>query len=392
MSFFGDLEFFIYLIIALIPAIILDIKEKKIKYYTIVITIFFLWLILGNDYKQIAYLIVYAFLELHIVKIYLLLKNKFGKSKTIYFHALVFSILPLLLCKLSTGMQINIFGFIGISYLTFRTVQIIIETYDGLIENINVIDFLTFLFFFPTLSSGPIDRSRRFFEDINKVYSKKEYIELLGNGIQKICIGILYKFVLSGILNSMLLNVTGSYSPKYVIAYAYLYGFYMFFDFAGYSLMAIGTSYILGIKVPDNFNKPFISIDIKDFWNRWHITLSHWFRDFVFTRFMMNSIRNKRFNTRLTAAFMGFMVNMLVMGVWHGFSWYYILYGLYHGVLLGITEIYQKKSKFYKKYKDKKMYKLLSWFITINLVMFGFLVFSGYIGNVADKYMKFLLN
>jgi len=392
MSFFGDLTFFIYLIIALIPAIILGIKGKKIKYYTILLTIFFIWLIIGKDYQQVLYLLIYALLELHIVKIYLILKNKFGKNKIIYFHTLVFSILPLVLCKISSGMQMNIFGFIGISYLTFRTVQIIIEAYDGLVEKIDTMDFLTFLFFFPTLTSGPIDRSRRFTEDINKVYTKKEYLELLGNGIQKISVGILYKFVLSGIFNSLLLKVTGSYSPKYVIAYAYLYGFYMFFDFAGYSLMAIGTSYILGIKVPDNFNKPFISIDIKDFWNRWHITLSHWFRDFVFTRFMMNSIRNKRFNTKLTAAFVGFMVNMLVMGIWHGLSWYYILYGLYHGVLLGITEIYQKKSKFYKKYKDKKMYKLASWFITINLVMFGFLIFSGNIGNVASKYIKFLFN
>lgn len=392
MSFFGDLEFFIYLIISLIPAIVLGIKEKKIKYYTIAITIFFISLILGNDYRQVIYMLAYAFLELHIIKTYLILKRKYGKNKTIFFHVLIFSILPLILCKVFNKIEINVFGFIGISYLTFRTVQIVIEIYDGLIQEVKTIDFLTFLFFFPTLSSGPIDRSRRFVEDLNKTYFKKEYLELLGNGIQKICLGVLYKFVLSAIFNTMLLKVTGSYSPKYVIAYAYLYGFYMFFDFAGYSLMAIGTSYILGIKVPDNFNKPFISIDIKEFWNRWHITLSHWFRDFVFTRFMMDSIKNKRFNSKLTAAFIGFMINMTLMGIWHGLSWYYVLYGIYHGLLLGITEIYQKKSKFYKKYKDYKLYKLGSWFLTINCVMFGFLIFSGNIENVIIKYISVLCN
>lgn len=391
MTFFGDLSFFVYLIIALIPAIILGINEKRIKYYTYLLTIFFIAIIIGTNKIQLLYLLIYGFLELHIVKIYMLLRKKYGKNKQIYMHAIIFSILPLVLCKLSAKIHLNVFGFIGISYLTFKTVQVIIETYDGLIEKIKTMDFLVFLFFFPTLSSGPIDRSRRFLEDIDKVHSKKEYLELLGLGIQKISIGLLYKFVLSDICNTILLEVSNSYSPKYIIAYAFMYGFYMFFDFAGYSLMAVGTSYILGIKTPDNFNKPFISIDIKDFWNRWHITLSHWLRDFVFTRFMMNSIKNKRFDSKLTTAFMGFMVNMMLMGVWHGLTWYYVAYGIYHGLLLGITEVYQKKSKFYKKYKDYKIYKICSWFITMNLVMFGFLIFSGNMGDIINKYMNFLL-
>lgn len=160
-----------------------------------------------------------------------------------------------------------------------------------------------------------------------------------------------------------------------LIGYAYCYGFYMFFDFAGYSLMAIGTGYMLGVKVPENFNKPFISKDIKDFWARWHISLSERFRDFIFSRFVMLSMKQKWFKTRLTGASIGFLINMLVMGIWHGLTGHYILYGLYHGVLLAVTETYQKKSKFYKK---KKWYQIASWFVTLNLVMFGFLIFSGH--------------
>ena len=392
MNLYGNLTFFICLLFALIPAIILGIREKRIKYYSIALTILFILLALGNDIKQLVFLLLYALIELHIIKIYLILRKKYGKNRTIYIHALIFSILPLALFKILNEFQIDFFGFIGISYLTFRCVQIIIEAYDGLIEKISTIDFFSFLFFFPTLVSGPIDRSRRYIEDLNKIYTKKEYVDMLGTGIQKLSVGLLYKFVLSGIFNTLLIKVTGSYSPQYVIAYAYLYGFYMFFDFAGYSLMAVGTSYILGIKVPDNFNKPFISVDMKDFWNRWHITLSHWFRDFVFTRFMMNSIKTKRFDSKLKAAFAGFMVNMTIMGIWHGLSWNYVLYGVYHGLLLGITEVYQKKSKSYKKYKDNKVYKFVSWFVTINLVMFGFMIFSGYIENVVQRYMNFILN
>lgn len=151
----------------------------------------------------------------------------------------------------------------------------------------------------------------------------------------------------------------------------------MFFDFAGYSLMAVGASYFLGIRTPDNFNKPFISKDIKEFWDRWHITLSHWFRDFIFSRFMMKAIKKKWFKTRLRGAAAGFLVNMIIMGAWHGLTPSYLTYGLYHGALLAVTEVYQKKSRFYKTNKKKKWFQFFSWFVTFQMVMFGFLIFSG---------------
>ena len=161
------------------------------------------------------------------------------------------------------------------------------------------------------------------------------------------------------------------------LVYMYTYGLYLFFDFAGYSLMAVGASYIFGIRTPDNFNKPFISKDIKEFWDRWHITLSHWFRDFIFSRLMMGFIKNKIFKSKLTGASVGFIVNMTIMGLWHGLTLYYVLYGLYHGLLLAGTEVFQKKSKFYKKHKKDKWFIAVEWFLTFNLVMFGFFIFSG---------------
>ena len=97
---------------------------------------------------------------------------------------------------------------------------------------------------------------------------------------------------------------------------------------------------------------------------------------------MMKAIKGKWFKNKLTGASIGFIINMGVMGVWHGLNLQYILYGLYHGVLLAITEVYQKKSKFYKKHKKDKIYKLVSWFITVNLVFFGFLIFSGKFGEL----------
>ena len=206
---------------------------------------------------------------------------------------------------------------------------------------------------------------------------RKEYLELAGDGVYRIVLGLLYKVVLSTYVYQMLLALNNTGTVVYSIKYMYLYTLYLFFDFAGYSLMAVGSSNILGIQTPMNFNKPFLSVDIKDFWTRWHITLSTWLRDFVFSRVLMQVIRKKWFKNRLHNATYAYMVNMLVMGFWHGLSVSYIVYGSYHGVLMAGFEVYQKKSTFYKKNKNKNWYKLLSWFVTMNLVMIGFFIFSG---------------
>ena len=169
------------------------------------------------------------------------------------------------------------------------------------------------------------------------------------------------------------------------ILYMYVYGFYLFFDFAGYSNMAIGVSYIFGIKTPENFNMPFISKDIKEFWDRWHISLSHWFRDFVFSRYSMAAIRGKWFSDRVVMSSIGFIINMGIMGVWHGLSISYIIYGLYHGILLALNDVYQKKFRFHKKHKKERWYQFLSWFITFNLVMFGFFIFSEHFVELLSK-------
>ncbi len=385
MSFFGDLQFFICLIILLIPAIFLGVMEKSLKGYRLLSSLIFIFLVIGSDKKQLLFWGIFFLIEFLTVSIYLKLRKKYGRNNNIYTLFLVISIIPLVLCKLSGILPFHLFQILGISYVTFRTAQIIIEIFDGVINEINFLEFTGFLIFFPSISSGPIDRSRRFSEDWNKVYKRNEYLNLLGDGIEKILIGILYKFVLAAIFYKIEESFIESYSFLSMLFYGYSYGFYMFFDFAGYSLMAIGTSYILGIKTPENFNKPFISKDIKEFWDRWHITLSHWFRDFVFSRFVMKCIKKKWFSTKLQRASVGFIVNMLIMGVWHGITPYYILYGLYHGILLAVTETYQKKSKFYKKNKKKKWYQVLSWFITINLVMFGFLIFSGRFTEYISK-------
>ena len=372
MNYFEGNEFFLLLFVVLLIGFVVNFFEKRKDYYILALSLLFAGAIYGKSRAMVVYLISFVIYQYFLVFIAQRIETK--RLKPLVF----LSIFPLVINKVFALTSLHLLAFIGISYMSFKTIQIMLEISDGLIkEKISVKDYLQFLLFFPTVSAGPIDRSRRFLKEINEVMPRKEYLELAGDGVYRIVLGLLYKIVLSTYVYQMLLALNNTGTVVYSIKYMYLYTLYLFFDFAGYSLMAVGSSNILGIQTPMNFNKPFLSVDIKDFWVRWHITLSTWLRDFVFSRVLMQAIRKKWFKNRLHNATYAYMVNMLVMGFWHGLSVSYIVYGFYHGVLMAGFEVYQKKSNFYKKNKNKNWYKLLSWFVTMNLVMIGFFIFSG---------------
>ena len=372
MNYFEGNEFFLLLFVVLLIGFVVNFFEKRKDYYILVLSLLFAGAIYGKSRAMIIYLLAFVIYQYFLV--FLAQSIEVKRMKPLIF----LSIFPLVINKVFALTSLHLLAFIGISYMSFKTIQIMLEISDGLIkEKITVKDYLQFLLFFPTVSAGPIDRSRRFLKEINEVMPRKEYLELAGDGVYRIVLGLLYKIVLSTYVYQMLLALNNTGTVVYSIKYMYLYTLYLFFDFAGYSLMAVGSSNILGIQTPMNFNKPFLSVDIKDFWTRWHITLSTWLRDFVFSRVLMQVIRKKWFKNRLHNATYAYMVNMLVMGFWHGLSVSYIVYGFYHGVLMAGFEVYQKKSNFYKKNKNKNWYKLLSWFVTMNLVMIGFFIFSG---------------
>ena len=372
MNYFEGNEFFLLLLVVLLIGFVLNYFGKRKDYYILSLSILFAGAIYGKSKSMVVYLL--AFIIYQYVLVFIAQRMDSKRLKPL----VMLSILPLVVNKVFAITQLHLLAFIGISYMSFKTIQIMLEISDGLIkEKISVKDYLQFLLFFPTVSSGPIDRSRRFLKEINEVMPRKDYLELAGDGIYRIVLGLLYKVVLSTYVYQILLALSNTGTVVYSIKYMYLYTLYLFFDFAGYSLMAVGSSNVLGIQTPMNFNKPFLSIDIKDFWTRWHITLSTWLRDFVFSRVLMQVIRKKWFKNRLHNAAYAYMVNMLVMGFWHGISDSYIAYGFYHGILMSGFEIYQKKSTFYKKHKNKTWYKLISWFVTMNLVMVGFFIFSG---------------
>ena len=185
-------------------------------------------------------------------------------------------------------------------------------------------------------------------------------MDMLAESVRYIMWGFLYKFILAHILGEILLpplkNLAlqeGGTFNYYVVAVMYTFGLELFFDFAGYSMFAIAISNLMGIRSPINFNKPFLSRDLKEFWNRWHMSLSFWFRDFVFMRMVMVLTRKKVFKNRNVTSSVAYIVNMLIMGFWHGVTWYYIAYGLFHGIGLVINDAWIRKKKTLNKERKK---------------------------------------
>ena len=378
MGYFDGLSFFFFLGILLLLALALGFWEKPLGPFGLIAScltaLFCFW---GKPLEG-AYLLFYVLYSFILVQGYALVRKKWGRVRGPYLLFLGLSLLPLLLHKGAPLFGKSLFAFTGISYLCFRVIGIIIDLYDGVCEGMRADAFLAFLLFFPSFSSGPVDKRGRFEKDYQRVLPREEYGELASKGLLFLLWGAAYKFILSAYAYRMMGYLdTPEARWFHWVGYAYAYSLYLFFDFAGYSKMAVGVAYCLGVELPDNFHLPFLAEDMRDFWNRWHISLSHWFRDYVFTRFIMLSTKKKWFKTRLNRAAVGFLVDMGLMGAWHGLTPSYLAYGLYHGLLLAGTEVYQKKSGFYKKNKGKKWYRALSWFVTVHLVVFGFFLFSG---------------
>lgn len=378
MNAFHDISFFFILFLSFIPAIILALKGKNRQGYILAVSALIVFLLYLGHGRSLLYFLVYLAVEWLVLRIYLDRKLPGIAGKRTYEICLALTILPLVLVKASGLFEIISFEFLGMSYISFRVIQILIESHDGLITDLKLSDYLTFLLFFPTITSGPIDRSRRFIEDLQKKFTKEEYCDLLATGLFKFLLGLVYKFGFSSVFYVLMGKCAMKYGMLlYLYTYSITYSLYLFFDFAGYSLMAVGASYVFGIRTPDNFRYPFLSLGIKDFWNRWHITLSYWFRDYIFSRITYHWIKIKKFSSKLQTAFFAYVINMFIMGMWHGLDISYIAYGLYHGLLLGLHEVWQKKLPFSKKYKKKLWYKILAWIVCMHLVMFGFFLFSG---------------
>ena len=400
---YGDPQYFVYIILAVLPIFVGLFFKKRFPIYEALVSLaFIIFMLIGPKLTQIYALLFYVLWQMLWVWTYKIYR-KTGDSKWIFYLHVALSVLPLFFVKVTPAIygHQSLLGFLGISYLTFRSVGMMIELRDGVLKDFSLWEFLRFMLFMPTFSSGPIDRFKRFNEDYETIPERDELLDMLETSVQYIMLGFLYKFILAHIFGSMILPPLKQYALQMggifnlpTLGVMYVFGLDLFFDFAGYSMFALAISNLMGIKSPINFNKPFVSRDLKEFWNRWHMSLSFWFRDFVFMRLVTVLIRNKVFKNRNTTSSVAYIINMLVMGFWHGVTWYYIAYGLFHGLGLVVNDAWLRKKKTVNKERKKKNLPLLpdnKWtqavgiFITFNVVMFSFLIFSGFLNDLWFK-------
>ncbi|MGV3290363.1 D-alanyl-lipoteichoic acid biosynthesis protein DltB [Bacillus wiedmannii] len=386
MTAYGSFYFFAIVGILLIPTIIAGLKGKMLRKYNAVLTLVMLAIIFSDKPKQAIMLAAFIIWQYALIKGYLILRKQ--KNSTFTFCvAVILSILPLILAKVAPfAPELKFIVFLGMSYVTFRAVQMVFEIRDGLIKELSFFNFWEFVLFFPAISTGPIDRYRRFQKDIQKPPSAEEYQNLLYTGLNRIFQGFLYKFIIAYLIKQYFMDPAFAQQDTILsnMIYMYSYSLYLFFDFAGYSSFVIGVSYMMGIKTPENFNKPFISRNIKDFWNRWHMSLSFWFRDFIYMRFVFFATKKKLIKNRYTISYIGAFLNFFIMGIWHitgEHVYQYIIYGLYHAALFILFDIFERKNKKHKFWPNNKFTHVLAIVITFHVVCFGFLIFSGHLNR-----------
>jgi alginate O-acetyltransferase complex protein AlgI len=234
------------------------------------------------------------------------------------------------------GLKVNPTTFniilpLGISFFTFRLISYVLEVHRGKMKATrDFVSFATYVAFFPTIMSGPIDRPNNF---IPQLQTKRPFnYNLIVDGFRQILWGLFQKLViadnLAGVINGIWSDIPNQ-SGSVLFIIAVLYSFQLYTDFSGYSHMAIGIGKTLGFQITKNFNTPYFSRNVSEFWRNWHISLTSWLTDYVFI-----PLNIKFRNLGNLGIILAIVINMVLVGLWHGANWTYIVFGLYHGLLV----------------------------------------------------------
>ncbi len=276
-----------------------------------------------------------------------------------YFNFLIGNINAILNSNISF---IDIALPIGISFYTFQIISYEIDVYKGSVPvEKNLLNFATYVFLFPQLIAGPIVR----YSDVKEELSNRKHsFDGFGEGVNRFIIGLSKKVIIANNIGE-LINILTSTSETSILLYwilAICYMLQIYFDFSGYSDIAIGLGKMIGFKFPENFNYPYVATSITDFWRRWHITLSTWFKDYVYIPLGGNK-------TGIGKTIRNILIVWILTGLWHGASWNFVVWGLYFGIILIIEKF------LLKKYLDK-LPLFLKKVYTLFIVMISFVIFS----------------
>ena len=279
----------------------------------------------------------------------------------------------------------NIFGFniknlnivlpIGISFYTFQILSYIIDLYNKKIKvQKNILSLALYVSLFPQLIAGPIVR----YETIeNEINNRKETLEDIIKGIKRFIIGLSKKVIIANnmamLADLIFNNHNNSYGTSIIWLGVLAYTLQIYFDFSGYSDMAIGLGNVFGFHFLENFNYPYISKSVTEFWRRWHISLSTWFRDYIYIPLGGNRVSKIKWIRNI------FIVWTLT-GLWHGAAWNFIIWGLYYGILLLLEKLYLNKLL-------DKLPKIINYIYTIIIIMIGWMIFRA---NSLNEILLFI--
>lgn len=235
----------------------------------------------------------------------------------------------------STSLTLSIVLPLGISFHTFQSISYVVDVYRREQKAIrNPIDYALFIAFFPQLVAGPIVRAREFFRDFYNWTAPVSEEKL--RGVLWILLGLAKKMALADqfaqIADSYFKNLAAHPGAPAAWSGVVAFAMQIFFDFSGYTDMAIGMALLLGFHFPANFRRPYLAFSITDFWHRWHISLSRWLRDYLYI-----PLGGNRHGSLMT--YRNLMITMLLGGLWHGASWNFVIWGGYHGALLSLERI-----------------------------------------------------
>lgn len=271
--------------------------------------------------------------------------------------------------------------WIGYSYITFRLIHVIREYQKGRIRDISLIRFMNYCLFFPAVTAGPINR----YDDFSKQIDNPELSIQDGflEGGKRLFMGLFKKFVIADSIAILALNSTNAgqiNQTGWMWVTLIFYSFQIYFDFSGYTDIAIGLGYFWGIKLPENFDKPYLKSNLTKFWDSWHITLSQWIRAYYFNPVNRSLRKTKIGRSPVSLLFFLQVTTMLLIGLWHGFTWTFAIWGLWHGIGLFVQN---RWSTWLKKYNHEgkqshfahTLGTILSTLLTFTYVSLGWVWF-----------------
>jgi alginate O-acetyltransferase complex protein AlgI len=275
--------------------------------------------------------------------------------------------------------------WLGFSYVAFRLIHTLRDRQTGLLPDLSLRDYVTFVVFAPSLTAGPIDRAERFQGDLAALPARSLWeVPRLAAACERIAVGLFKKFVVADTLALFALspqNADQAVSGAALWLMLYAYGLRLFFDFSGYTDVAIGLGMLFGVQLPENFNRPYLRANIAAFWQSWHMSLTNWVRFYVFSPLSRALLRCDPKPPAAAVTFVCHLSTMALIGLWHGVTLPFFVWGGWHGLGLWAHKLWSDRTRRWyaalKRHPRRlQAWKAAAWLLTFHFVMLGWVWFS----------------